>query len=304
MKKLIVGMMAAAFALGAFCEGEDPNPLIVSDNLFGSIKVDSKSEFTMVAVPFEGFASQFSGAAVPNSILARDVIAVENLNAPDTMHIFKPAEKDGDVDSYHNYVATWGTYRVGAAYWSYLTWGASVIFDDENLEAEKTPNADVRLVPVGSGVFIGRDAENHPEEGFSIYAYGQIPQSFDLSEAITIKEGTKRVLSAPGELAYKRVDLNSLDWGDTEFQEVTGRAIGERLIGLGGTSDSITYFDTDSQKQWSFVRYGNKWVKRLGALGEQGYNTVSLVDDAIIPAGLSFWYERNSSGDASLTWKK
>ena len=66
MKKLIMGMMVVAGAFAAFCDNTaaqpvDPNPLIVSQNLFGSIKVDTKSEFTMVAAPFEGFASQFDG---------------------------------------------------------------------------------------------------------------------------------------------------------------------------------------------------------------------------------------------------
>lgn len=316
MKKLTLGIMAVAFALGVFGQIGDNNPLIVSDNAFGSIKVDSKSEFTMVAAPFEGFASQFESSAVndgkpvANAILARDVIAVENLSSSDTMHIFKPADQtiEGDVDDYHNYIATWGTYRVGASYWSYLTWAASVIFDDTNLNADKTPNASDRLVPVGSGVFVGRDASNNPNEGFSIYAYGQIPRSFDLSQAITvtIKAGTKSILSAPGELAYLPVNLNALDWGDnTTFNEVTGIERSGRLIGIGGTSDSITYFDPDNQKQWSFVRYKNMWRKRRGALGEQNYNSLSLEDDAIVPAGLSFWYEREaSSGDASLTWKK
>ena len=306
MKKLMLGMMVTALALGALGE-DDANPLIVSENFFGSIKVDSKSEFTMVAAPFEGFASQFEGTAVPNSILARDVVAVEALNPADTMSIFKPEAQDA-TDEFDNYIARKASVKIGKVSYDYMEWLASMWFDEENMTSHKFPDPDVRLVPVGTGVFVGRDIGNNPATGFSIYAYGQIPQSFDYTQAITLNEG-KTILSGPGELAYKAIDLNKLVW-DVTTSEVSGTVrenqayvqrygVAKILTGVNtpAGADFVSYYDTETQAQKTFVRYGGRWIRMITA------SVASLEDDATIPAGLSFWYVRNAKdGSAALTW--
>lgn len=308
MKKLTMGMMTAALALAAFCE---VTPALVSENFFGSIKVDSKSEFTMVAAPFEGFASSFDDDAEhANEILARDVIAVEKMLPNDTISLHYP-ESTNALEEFHNYIARQGKYKIPGTTQTvtYMEWLASMWFEEETMTSHKFPDADVRLVPVGSGVFVGRDEGNSPAAGFSIYAYGQIPQSFDYTQTIKLKKG-KTVLSGPGELAYEPIDLNKLVW-DVTTDEVTGTersrasyaeiypGVTNILVGIDtpATSDFIAYYDAETQEQREFLRYKGRWLRVL----EDGI--ASREDDAVIPAGMSFWYVRNSTtGSASIKW--
>jgi hypothetical protein len=314
MKKLMMGMMVTAFASVAFC---DVTPALVSENLFGSIEVKSKSEFTLVAVPFEGFASQFDkypGGVVATNILARDVIAVDRLLENDTMSIFKPADpnKPGDEDTFHNYIATLASFDIpGYGSYEYWFWNASMAFTvADTIEKEKSPNAAVRLVPVGTGVFIGRDQANLVADAgndFSIFAYGQIPQNFDYAAPVKLRSG-KTILSAVGERAYLPVDINKLDW-DGEFTEVSGTPRSNpRYVDRYGvtniltitsspaTADVIVYYDTETQDQKEFVRYGSRWIRKINA------TVASLEDDALIPEGQAFWYLRNAESDAQVAW--
>lgn len=308
MKKLIVGMMAAAIAFGAFCEDTaaqpaDNNPLVVSDNFFGSIKVDTKSEFTMVAAPFEGFASQFDeGAAVPNAILARDVVAVEKLNPTDTMSIFNPTATD-DKEEFDNYIARKASVKIGKVTYEYMEWLASMWFDEETMTSNKYPDPDVRLVPTGSGVFIGREVNSLTSDGFSIYAYGQIPQSFPAGP-IEIGAG-KTTLCPPGELAYADVDLNEDVTFGGNIIEVSGRTgtMGGRQVlrvstGATANADRIKYYTFNSVKaeECTLYRCGGVWY------GFVGTSQIGYADLAVIPAGQSFWFLKGGEGTATLQW--
>ena len=329
MKKLIIGMMAAAFALVAFCEGDDnnspivsdsnPNPLIVSDNAFGSIKVNTKSEFTMVAVPFEGFASQFEdGNAKPNQILARDAIAVEMLNHQDMMSIRKLDSTD-PKEEFDNYFASFNTWMVGRQTYAAMSWSTSGWFTQENLNSYAAPEANMRLVNIGSGVFIGlgetsknylrQVATTEDDPYYHIYAYGQIPQNFNYTAENELKKG-KTMLSPVGERAYSPVDLNKLNWrGD--FTEVSGtERTNERFVAEYGaetiltgistpeTTDYVVYFDTEKQEQREFVRYKGRWIR----IAKPGI--ASLANDAFIPAGQAFWYLRKANESAYMAWDK
>ena len=310
MKKLIVGMMAAAFALGAFCEGEDNNPLIVSDNLFGSIKLDTKSEFTMVAAPFEGFASQFEDSkvdltqtSVANTILVRDVVAVEKLIDTDTLSVFNPAATD-DKTEFDNYIARLAQVKIGKVTYSYMEWLASMWFEEETMISHKFDDPDKRLVPTGSGVFIGRDVDKIPSNGFSIYAYGQIPQSFP-TDPIEIGTG-KTMLCPPGELAYADVDLNKDVTFGGDIIEVSGRvgtvngvpALRPTTDSLAG-ADRIKFYRCTGVKaqECTLYRCNNVWYGFEGTTTARGYANL-----AVIPAGQSFWFIKGGSGTATLQW--
>lgn len=321
MKKLIMGMMVVAGAFAAFCDNTaaqpvDTNPLIVSQNLFGSIMVESRSEFTMVAVPFEGFASQFEdssfGTTTPNAILARDVIAVENLATNDTMSIYYPLAED-KKEEFHNYIARKGRVKVGKEYYEYMEWLASMWFDEETMTSNKYPEPDARLVETGSGVFVGRDKGNLTQDGFSIYAYGQVPMGYDYTQTIVLKEG-KTILSGPGELAYDQLDLNAFTWEGVSKSDLTGtERSGSRVFDRYGVNkvlmvdtisenaDCITTYTTDYavntlSNRKDYYRYNGKWVRMINE------TVASLDDDAFIPAGQSFWYLRNTTGNASMKW--
>ena len=314
MKKLTMGMMTAALALAAFCE---VTPALVSENFFGSIKVDSKSEFTMVAAPFEGFASSFDDDAEhANEILARDLIAVEKLLPNDTMSLHNPKSTDV-LEEFHNYIARQGKYKIPGTTQTvtYMEWLASMWFEEETMISHKFPDADVRLVPVGSGVFVGRDEGNSPAAGFSIYAYGQIPQSFDYTQTIELKKG-KTILSGPGELAYKPIDLNKLEWGEgineikkaeainaTDYGLTEEEAIAEfggvniLIIDDSSSADKVVCYDALNGDQVSFVRFNGTWYKL--------FDSSTGVADAgavVIPAGQAFWFLRNGDSATTMKW--
>lgn len=323
MKKLMIGMMATAFASVALC---DVTPALVSENLFGSIEVKSKSEFTFVAVPFEGFASQFAdsevndGQPVPNAILARDVVAVENLLPMDTLSLFKPADAQDAEDKYHNYIARKAKVKLpGYGTVEYMEWLASMAFDDQNMEADKSPDPDLRLVPVGSGMFIGRDTANLAADNgnpFSIFAFGQIPQSYDYEQTITLNVG-KTTLCAPGELAYEQVNLNELNWGgdivglkngvfmenDAYVQYFGVRKV-LNISGLPADADMIVCYDPNGsantlESRIEFVNCDGKWYKKLPQ-----YSTMASGDekDAVIPKGLAFWFVKQKGGAVTFSW--
>ena len=309
MKKLIMGMMIVAGAFAAFCEDTaaqpaDNNPLVVSENLFGSIRVDTKSEFTMVAAPFEGFASQFKGDPEANAILARDVVAVEKLIPTDTMSIFNPDAADAK-EEFDNYIARKASVTVGtgrnAVTYEYMEWLASMWFDEENMTSNKFPDPDKRLVPTGSGVFIGREVSSLTSEGFSVYAYGQIPQSFPAGP-IEIGAG-KTMLCPPGELAYGDVNVNELSWADVKPVTGTPIPMGTRkAVRVTASSitnaDRIKYYVCDNAKatEYTLYFYNGEWYRFTGG-NLLGYN-----DLAVIPAGQSFWYVRSGEGTAKLQW--
>ena len=218
MKKLMIGMMATAFASVTF---GDVTPALVSENFFGSIKVDSKAEFTLVATPFEGFASQFEdseyGTPSSNNILVRDVVAVEKLYPNDTLSIHNPQATD-EKEEFHNYIARKAKVKVpGVGTVEYMEWLASMWFEEDSMTSHKFPDPELRLVPVGSGMFVGKDPSNMTADKlnkdgiFSIYAYGQIPQSYPYDEYVNVKVG-KTMLSGPGELAYNEIKLNDIKW--------------------------------------------------------------------------------------------
>lgn len=309
MKKLIVGMMAAAIAFGAFCENTaaqpaDNNPLVVSDNFFGSIRVDTKSEFTMVAAPFEGFASQFDeGAAVPNAILARDVVAVEKLNPTDTMSIFNPTATD-DKEEFDNYIARKASVKIGKVTYEYMEWLASMWFDEETMTSNKYPDPDVRIVPTGSGVFIGRDTNTLTTAGFSIYAYGQIPTNFP--STIELTQG-KTPLSAPADLAYQPINVNEdITFVNGDVAEVTGgktATVGQKRAfrpnsGATANADRIRFYKCSGAKaqEVTLYRYNGVWYAFTGT------STLGYAEDAVIPAGHAFWFLRNGEDTISLQW--
>lgn len=322
MRKLIVGMMVAAFALGAFCE--DNNPLIVSDNLFGSIKLDTKSEFTMVAAPFEGFASQFEDSkvdltqtSVANTILVRDVVAVEKLIDTDTLSVFNPAATD-DKTEFDNYIARMAQVKIGKVTYSYMEWLASMWFEEETMISHKFDDPDKRLVPTGSGVFIGRDVDKIPSNGFSIYAYGQIPMSFPYDQDVVVSVG-KTMLSAPGELAYKAINLNEITWNggvvglstwDYESDEYTEEDFGFPEViwidSLPKNADTILCYDPKGaanalQSRIEFVYHTGKkkWYRRST---KNSYIASANENDAVIPAGSAFWYVKKSGSDVTFKW--
>lgn len=314
MKKLTMGMMTAALALAAFCE---VTPALVSENFFGSIKVDSKSEFTMVAAPFEGFASSFDDDAEhANEILARDVIAVEKMLPNDTMSLHYPESKNA-FEEFHNYIARQGKYKIPGTTQTvtYMEWLASMWFEEETMTSHKFPDADVRLVPVGSGVFVGRDEGNSPAAGFSIYAYGQIPLSFDYAQTIELKKG-KTILSGPGELAYAPIDVSKLEWGEgineikagEEYDPLEdGYTEEEAIAEYGGvdvlfvddkgSADSIVYYDTQTGNQVSLVRFNKRWYKLVDA-----FTGIADEGKVVIPAGQAFWFLRNGDSPVTVKW--
>ena len=316
MKKLMLGMMTAVLALGAFCE---VTPALVSENLFGSIRIDSKSAFTMMGVPFEGFDSQYEdneyiSEPQPNKILVRDVVSVERLARQDTMSIFDPNATQKEAE-YHNYNIR--QQKMGSQ--TFKFWVASSWFDEDTMLQIPYPEPEERLIDVGSGIFIGRHSSNNPAAGYSVYAYGQIPQSFDFDKTYTLNKG-KTVISAPGEMAYTPLNVNKMTWegainavpGDfldceeygltpQDVADIFGeeyRDFTEFLLidSIPPSADSIIYYDPITGKEVDLVYFGTRWFKKID-------QNTGVCDDslAVIPPGLAFWYLRG--GDTPVTMK-
>lgn len=323
MKKLVMGMMVTAFASVAF---GDVTPAIVSENFFGSIEVKSKSEFTLVATPFEGFASQFKdseyGTPTSNNILVRDVVAVEKLYPNDTLSIHNPQATD-EKEEFHNYIARKAKVKVpGVGTFEYMEWLASMWFEEDSMTSHKFPDPELRLVPVGSGMFVGKDPSNMTadklnEDGtFSIYAYGQVPQSYDYEQTISLGVG-KHVLSAPGEMAYNKIKLNDLNWdGDIvglknvtiienpALEQAFGTSKIIRLDGISNDADMIVTYDpygvaNSIKSRIEFVNCDGKWYRK-----HPEYSNIAYGDEAEaeIPAGQAFWFVKQKSGTVTFSW--
>ena len=216
-----------------------------------------------------------------------------------------------DKEEFDNYIARKASVKIGKVTYEYMEWLASMWFDEETMTSNKYPDPDVRLVPTGSGVFIGRDTNTLTTAGFSIYAYGQIPQSFP---AGPIEIGTgKTTLCPPGELAYEPIDLNNDDpengvvvTFDGAVAEVTGGRVGTMggrqafrpSSGAAANADRIKYYICDGAKarECTLRRYKGVWYGFIGS-SEMGY-----ADLAVIPAGQAFWYLKSGEGVATLQW--
>ena len=314
-----MGMIAAAFAQVAF---SDVTPALVSENLFGSIRIDSKSAFTMVGVPFEGFAAQFEdneyySEPQPNKILVRDVVSIDTLAPKDTMSIFDPDATSKEAE-YHNY--TLRQQKFGTQ--TFKFWVASSWFDEQIMQQIPYPEPDERLIEVSSGIFIGRNSSNNPANGYSIYAYGQIPQGFDYGKAITLEKG-KTIISAPGEMAYTPLNLNSLEWSG-EINAVKGERIDCEEYGLTpedvadifgsayqdftefliidsitSKDDSIIYYDPETGNEVDLVYFEDSWYKKIDE--NTGVRDESM---AVIPPGQAFWYLRGGDTPVTMKWSK
>lgn len=336
MKKMIIGMIAAVIAQVAFC---DVTPALVSENLFGSIKVssitidpdkegDNLREYAMVAVPFEGFASSFDFYDVevrPNTILACDVVSVDRLQDGDIMSIFNPnllPDANGQIDrtkEFDTYVANWNK-RYHVMLWDAVGW-----FDVEKMSYFTYTDPEERYVEVGTGVFVGREAQSQIQK-YDVYAFGQIPSAFPYDEYITLKKG-KNMLSAPGEMAYKDVNINkSLEWSgtinpvqglvddlsqfiDDEYSEEDLKAdfgIPEECTSLDYLSitswpdnaDIIAYYDLKSQKEVQMVYFDGSWFRLIDAVS-------GIRDDkaVVLTAGQSFWFVKGGDSELKVRWK-
>ena len=319
MKKLMMGMMVTAFASAAFC---DVAPALVSENLFGSVRIDSRSAFTMVGVPFEGFAGQFEGNEYysepqPNKILVRDVVSVETLDPKDTMSIFDPDAPQKEAE-YHNY--TLRQQKFGAQ--TFKFWVASSWFDEEVMQQIPYPEPEERLIDVASGIFMGRNSANSPASGYSIYVYGQVPQAFDWGQTYTLEKG-KTILSAPGEMAYAPLNLNSLEWGG-KINAVKGERIDCEEYGLSAddveemfgaayrdftefliidsvtaSDDSIIYYDPGTGDEVDLVYFDGSWYRKIDE--NTGVRDASL---SVVPPGQAFWYLRGGDTPVTMKWTK
>ena len=305
MKKLIIVFTMSAICGAAF--GEPDTFVVTSSNKFGSYKVAASTAYVMLAAPFEGFEGKASGSTcTPGTILARDLVATSSLAQDDSLSLYKP--NTTDVYDYDNYtlditettisIPGYGDYTYTSTLWAKSGW-----FSGNSMVVYNPPKPEDRPVKVGEGFFVGRDSDNNEEEdvyNYTVYAYGQIPQTdvktVTISGTPKTEDGKtvypKMLLCPPGTNALVQVNLNDFKWEGVS--EASGRPTGNTAtIQLTPTTDQIYFARPDGT------------TVRMACLGGTWYGSTPTgwsTSMAVIPAGCSFWYMKSGSGDVTVTW--
>ena len=234
-----------------------------SVNLFGAIKVTGVASNMYVAVPFEGFES--AGAARQ----AKDVVLPANLTAGTRMYVY-----DKSADKYDVFEVENGAWK-GVAKITVLDADGKAVFDESDL---------TRAVDAGTGVLLERKATSE-----SVYAYGQVPVPAPASASFAAGQ---TLVSPPYTNGVEMVDLNAFAWSGvnaTSGHRLKNRTTADYIQFRDAQNNLVKYYYEDGA--WSVVP---SQVSRFGTFVADG--------KALVPAGTAFWYYRNGSGSATVSW--
>ena len=254
-----------------------------SVNTFGDLKVVTKTENTMVAVPWTWYSDQESNAT---SIPADKLVKTTNLEAGDCLYAYSGSGA---------YLGWTVEDQKGKLVWVPIPTVAKVGENSQVIVHDETGNKRTTL-PRGVGVWLVRqnptDKDGH---AIPFWLYGQ---SVTTSASISItpkganEDAHSTMLGNPYPVAVKINDL-----------QFTGNiSDGDTIVVPNGTDSPmyLEYRDTGTkrnptgEKKWVWVHV----VKSSSGLPKNDYDW-----DVTIPPGLAFWYVRRATGDLSVTWQ-
>ena len=269
MKKRILIMMTVAIGSMAWGVDSAVTNRVASSNLFGALTVNAGTATNaFVAVPFGAF-----GIGDVN-IAAADIVQAAALSAGDKMYVWNGAT--GSSQKYE-------VYKVDAnGLWTVEEHKVTVAADGTVTEGSESP--ELLKVQTGTGLFIERQDTSKP-----IYVYGQVLTN---TVAETAFGSGLTLVSAPSTNAMAQINLNALTWNGVREVTITTTTSGRKIVKNYTNADFIYYRNT-ANKIVRLYYDGTKWGLVSGTWKDAG-------DEAIIPAGTSFWYMNN--GSAKVTW--
>ena len=259
MKKLLP-ILLASMAASAFAEETS-----VSTNTLGVLRVDSSLKSTIVAVPW----GQLSGSGSDVAITVADYVKTDNLSVGDHIYVYNTS-----TEKYQG----WELKTVDGA----KVWDPMATVDDSTFEIVEAPAAALKELPLGSALWVERQAPTSDGNPVPFYLSGQVTKA---AVTTTITAGTT---TAP----VWNLVANPTD-SDYSLSSITD-AHAKDVIYLVN--------DSNAPKKIFQKKKNGAYVWGYTKMVQDGDDYVStFVTTVSIPRGTGFWYV-SAGGTPSFNW--